>query len=82
MRDTNADAKRRDAMAIAAAQYLHPKVSPVEAGKPEQLSGAEKYGIQVTFVHPPPRDEDDEDVAKGNSPTLQSGNGSGGHHRP
>jgi hypothetical protein len=76
MRDTNADAKRRDAMAIAAAQYLHPKVSPVEAGKPEQLGGAEKYGIQVTFVHPPPRDEDDEDVAK-NFCTLQSGNGSG-----
>ena len=38
MRDTNADAKCRDAMAIAAAQYLHPKVSPVEAGnRSEQL---------------------------------------------
>jgi hypothetical protein len=27
MRDPNADDKRRDAMAIAAAPYLHPKLS-------------------------------------------------------
>src|SRR5262249_21076546 len=32
MRDANADAKRRDAMATAAAPYLHPKVSPIEPG--------------------------------------------------
>jgi hypothetical protein len=82
MRDTNADAKRRDAMAIAAAPYLHPKVSPIEAAKPEQLSDAEKYGVQVVFVRPPSRHEDDEDAAIENSPTLQSRNGSGGHHRP
>jgi hypothetical protein len=75
MRDANTDAKRRDAMAMAAAPYLHPKVSPVESAKPEQLSPAEKYGIRVTFVRPPPRDEDDEDIA--NFRKLQSGNGSG-----
>ena len=76
MRDANADAKRRDAMAMAAAPYLHPKVSPVEAPKAEQLSSAEKCGIQVVFVRPQPH-EDDEDVAKGNFRTLQSRNGSG-----
>jgi hypothetical protein len=74
MRDPKAESKRRDAMAMAAAPYLHPKVSPVEAAKPEQLSDAEKYGIRVTFVRPPPHHEDDDDIA--NFPTLQSGNGS------
>jgi hypothetical protein len=62
MRDANADAKRRDAMAMAAAPYLHSKVSPIEAAKPEQLSDAEKYGIRVVFVRPRPH-EDDEDAA-------------------
>jgi hypothetical protein len=63
MRDCTADAKRRDAMAMAAAPYLHPKVSPVEA-KPNELSGAEVHGIRVTFVKPP-QYEDDELVNKG-----------------
>ena len=36
MRDTNADQKRRDAMTIAAAPYLHPKLSAIDA----KLSGA------------------------------------------
>ena len=74
MRDPKAESKRRDAMAITAAHYLHPKVSPVEAAKTEQLSPAGKYGIRVTFVRPPPHHEDDDDIA--NFPTLQSGNGS------
>jgi len=60
MRDANADLRRRDAMAIAAAPYVHPKVSPVEAAKVEQPSLAEKYGIRVEFVRPRPRAEDDE----------------------
>jgi hypothetical protein len=30
LRDTNADEKRRDAMAVAAAQYVHPKLAAVE----------------------------------------------------
>jgi hypothetical protein len=63
MRDTKAESKRRDAMAMAAAPYLHPKVSSVEAAKTEQPSRAEKYGIRVTFVRPPPRHEDD-DIAE------------------
>jgi hypothetical protein len=70
MRDANADAKRRDAMAMAAAPYLHPKVSPIEAAKPEQLSDAERYGIRIVFARPEPHDGE-EDVA-----TVQSGNGS------
>jgi hypothetical protein len=66
MRDSTADAKRRDSMAMAAAPYLHPKMSPVEA-KPNELNGAEVHGIRVVFVQPRPRHEDDADVAAGNS---------------
>ena len=80
MRDTNADPKRRDAMAMAAAPYLHPKMSAVEP-KPEQPAGAEDHGIRVVFVRPRPRDEDG-DSALQNSSTLKNGNGSGTHHRP
>jgi hypothetical protein len=61
MRDSTADAKRRDAMAMAAAPYLHPKVSPVEA-KPNKLSAAEEHGIQVTFVRPRWRHEPDDKI--------------------
>jgi hypothetical protein len=43
MRDADADPKRRDAMAIAAAPYLHPKLSAVEP-KPEKPSVAEERG--------------------------------------
>jgi hypothetical protein len=64
MRDANAEPKRCDAMAIAAAPYLHPKMSAVEP-KPEKPAGAEEHGIRVVFVRPQPH-EDDEDVAKGN----------------
>ena len=38
MGDDKAESKRRDEMAIAAAPYLHPKVSPVEANA-NKLSG-------------------------------------------
>jgi hypothetical protein len=79
MRDANADPKRRDAMAIAAAPYLHPKLSAVEP-KPQKRSAAEERGIRVVFVRPRPRDENDED-AEENSPT-QSGNGFGTCLRP
>ena len=79
MRDAKAESKRRDAMAMAAAPYLHPKVSPVEAAKPERLSDAERYGIRVVFVRPGARDEDDQDSATKNSPTLKNENGSGTH---
>jgi hypothetical protein len=56
------------------ARLRRPRLTSVEAAKAEQLSPAEKYGIRVTFVRPPPQHEDDEDVA--NFRTLQSGNGS------
>jgi hypothetical protein len=56
MRDANADPKRRDAMAIAAAPYLHPKVSAVEA-KPNEPAAAEVAGIRVVFVRPRPHPE-------------------------
>src|SRR6516165_7799467 len=69
MRDGHADPKRRDAMAIAAAPYLHPKVSPVEAAKAERPSPAEQHGIRVVFVRPQPRPEDDEN---GESPVSSS----------
>ena len=53
MRDAGADPKRRDAMAMAAAPYLHPKLSAIEA-KPNERSAAEVHGIRVVFVRPRP----------------------------
>jgi hypothetical protein len=62
MRDTNAEPKRRDTMAMAAAPYLHAKLTAVEA-KPNEPSTAEVCGIRVEFVRPRPQDENDEDGA-------------------
>ena len=45
------DAKRRDAMAVAAAPYLHAKMSAVEP-KLEKPRAAEEHGILVRFVRP------------------------------
>lgn len=59
MRDTSIDPKRRDAMATAAAPYLHPKMSPVEA-KANEPERSEPTEIRVTFVRPRPRPELDE----------------------
>jgi hypothetical protein len=64
MRDPNADAKRRDAMAMAAAPYLHPKMSPVEA-KANEPERSEPTEIRVRFVRPRPRPEDDENSDAG-----------------
>ena len=52
MRDANADPKRRDGMAIAAAPYLHSKLSTVEASEVphHDANSAEAVGIQVVFV--------------------------------
>ncbi len=53
MRDANAEPKRRDTMAMAAARYLHSKLSTVEASEvahPDPKS-AEAVGIQVVFVN-------------------------------
>ena len=61
MRDPVVDYKRRDAMAMAAAPYLHPKLSSVDA---RLSSASEKPGdvdrIQVTFVHAQPQGIDDD----------------------
>jgi len=57
MRDDKAEPKRRDAMAMAAAPYVHPKVSPVEAKPP---AAAEQQCIRVEFVQPPRYDDYDE----------------------
>jgi hypothetical protein len=65
MRDAHAEPKRRDAMAMAAAPYLHPRLSSVEAARAEQPSSAEKYGIRVEFVRPRPRPEDDKNSDAG-----------------
>jgi hypothetical protein len=54
MRDGKAEPKRRDAMAMAAAPYLHPKLSAVEP-KPNEPAAAEVHGIRVEFVRPRPR---------------------------
>jgi hypothetical protein len=52
MRDANAEPKRRDAMAIAAAPYLHPKFSAVEA-KPDGPDKSD-FGLRIEFVRPRP----------------------------
>jgi hypothetical protein len=61
LRDPNAADKRRDAMATAAAPYVHPKLNPVDA-KPSDVSetpGA--LSIEVSFVRPRPcSDQNDE----------------------
>jgi hypothetical protein len=54
MRDPAADQKRRDAMVMAAAPYLHPRLSAVEP-KPNEPEASEAPDIQVAFVRPPPR---------------------------
>ena len=59
MRDVKPEPKRRDAMAIAAAPYLHRKLSTVEA-KPIEPAAAEDRCIRVEFVQPRPRDDYDE----------------------
>ena len=60
MRDTTVDPKRRDAMAMAAAPYLHPKLSAVEA-KLSTPETSEVPHIRVTFVRPCPRPEPDDE---------------------
>src|SRR5215472_1226822 len=60
MRDANADPKRRDAMAMAVAPYLHPKLSPIDEEPNERKTSglnAEDVGIQVRFVRPSWRED-------------------------
>jgi hypothetical protein len=49
MRDANADQKRRDAMATAAAPFLHPKLNSVD---PKPTEAAPVTSLTVRFVHP------------------------------
>ena len=59
MRDPTADDKRRDAMAMAAAPYLHAKLSVIDAKlSPAAEPGPARPAVTVTFVMPE-RDEDD-----------------------
>jgi hypothetical protein len=61
MRDRSSDAKRRDAMAMAAAPYLHSKLSSAE---PEPITDPENSegvsSIEVSFVHSKCQYEDGE----------------------
>lgn len=58
MLDPNADIKRRDAMAMAAAPYLNPKLSTVEAVSSNATHPPGKSTIELVFVTPrqPPPD--------------------------
>ena len=68
MRDVDAEPKRRDAMSMAAAPYLHPKLSAVEA-KLSAPETSEVPHIRVTFVRPRPRPELDDE--NGEQPVVR-----------
>jgi len=63
MRDAKAEPKRRDAMAMAAAPYLHSKLSPIDGESNERKTSgvpdARHVGIQVTFVRPSRREDEE-----------------------
>jgi hypothetical protein len=62
MRDPAADQKRRDAMAMAAAPYLHPRLSAVDAKLSPTAADPSPEKLVVEFVLP------SEDHAPDNSP--------------
>jgi hypothetical protein len=68
MRDPNADHKRRDAMAMAAARYLHPKLNSVESTMTVRGEEDEQAKIEVVFVPPKPQPADDEPPDQWNRP--------------
>jgi hypothetical protein len=57
MRDTRVDPKRRDAMAMAAAPYLHPKLSTIDAKLSRPQETPDPLEIEITFVRPEPLDD-------------------------
>jgi hypothetical protein len=63
MRDPAANHKRRDAMAMAAAPYLHPKVNAIDAEMgPPVAEPPSKTSVLVKFVVPgkePTRDDEE-----------------------
>ena len=60
MRDPAADDKRRDAMAMAAAPYLHAKLSAIDAKLSPAAAepGPGRPAVTISFVMPE-RDDDD-----------------------
>jgi hypothetical protein len=54
MRDPAADNRRPDAMAMAAAPYLHPKVNAVDASPAAVEPSLERRSIEVKFIVPGP----------------------------
>ena len=54
MRDTAADSKRRDAMAMAAAPYLHPRLTAIDAKlNPDAAErSAQETPARVCLAHP------------------------------
>jgi hypothetical protein len=61
MRDAKVDNKRRDAMAMAAAPYLHSKLSAIDAKLADASEKPDEVSVTVRFVEPPPYIDDDEE---------------------
>jgi|SRR5271156_2470000 len=53
LRDANADHKRRDAMATAAAPYLHSKLSAIDAKPNGEGETQEAVSVTIRFIEPP-----------------------------
>jgi hypothetical protein len=64
MRDAGADQKRRDAMATAAAPYLHSKLNAVDAPPAGGEEKPPQTTIKIAFVSPPEWPDDDEEEGK------------------
>jgi hypothetical protein len=60
MRDPAADEKRRDAMAMAAAPYLHSKLTATDAklSSAAAEAGPKRPAVTVSFVMPERGDDD------------------------
>ena len=52
MRDTAADSKRRDAMAMAAAPYLHPRLTAIDAKLNPDAAERSPKKLLLEFVLP------------------------------
>ena len=63
MRDPAADQKRRDAMVMAAAPYLHPKLSAIDATLSPAVAepSPESTTVKVEFVVPGARPREDQE---------------------
>jgi hypothetical protein len=72
VRDENADMKRRDEMAKAAAPYMHPRLAAVERRAMEEEPGHRPLRVQVTFVPGSP-DPDRPEAGNGTSQVVMAG---------